>query len=323
MKILHVMNTHHPLPHAAKIMLGLQGLGFHQSTFLPHPMYKIPAFQKLRLRYRIWVAKPDIIHCWTAEGAQLIASMQGGQQRKKPVITGWFGTSADSDKFQSCRQLVSASRHAAHRAQKAAPGTKVRFIPKAPDISAQAPIDRVTLATTRDAKVMIVFVRSLRSRDIETLLAVLKELPQWVGWFVGTGVWRHELEMGARQQGIIDRIRFLKRRQDRAALLRAADACVVPPRNDPFGTVTLEAWAAGTPVVVCGDAAGQIEDCLNGLVVSSGDAKALGNALTSVEDKDLRRSLISRAYATYIKDYTQDSVLRQWAAFFKSCAGLS
>ena len=73
--------------------------------------------------------------------------------------------------------------------------------------------------------------------------------------------------------GVADRVRFLGWRTDRGALLRAADVCVLPSRWEPFGTVMLEAWAAGTPLVAAASQgpAALIEDGANGLLVPVDD----------------------------------------------------
>ena len=52
--------------------------------------------------------------------------------------------------------------------------------------------------------------------------------------------------------------------------LNASDLVVVPSRNEPFGLVLLEAWAAGKPVVASdvGGLAENIQDMADGLKVA-------------------------------------------------------
>jgi len=52
-----------------------------------------------------------------------------------------------------------------------------------------------------------------------------------------------------RDLGLESRVRFSGWRDDRAALLAAADICVFPSRYEPFGTVTVDAWAAKRPLI--------------------------------------------------------------------------
>jgi glycosyltransferase involved in cell wall biosynthesis len=139
-------------------------------------------------------------------------------------------------------------------------------------------------------------------------------------WLAGEGPLRRELENLAVTLGVLDRVRFLGWRTDRAALLRAADICVLPSRYEPFGTVILEAWAAGTPLVACASAgpAAHIEDGVSGLLTPINDAPALAVALRrALKDEDLRRRLVAQGYAVYIRDYTRESVTRRWIKFYQ------
>ncbi len=70
--------------------------------------------------------------------------------------------------------------------------------------------------------------------------------------FVGDGHLRGQLEHRARQLGVAHALRFLGSMgpdSDLINLFKSTDAVVVPSRNEPFGIVILEAWAAGKPVV--------------------------------------------------------------------------
>lgn len=69
---------------------------------------------------------------------------------------------------------------------------------------------------------------------------------------VGDGYMRWGLENRARQLGVSHAVRFLGNMDgsgDLINLFKSADCVVVPSRNEPFGIVILEAWAAGKPVV--------------------------------------------------------------------------
>jgi len=69
--------------------------------------------------------------------------------------------------------------------------------------------------------------------------------------FVGDGDMRMELEHRARGLGVGHATRFLGyiNGQNIRDLFKASDAVCVPSRNEPFGIVILEAWAAGKPVI--------------------------------------------------------------------------
>jgi glycosyltransferase involved in cell wall biosynthesis len=71
--------------------------------------------------------------------------------------------------------------------------------------------------------------------------------------FVGDGDMKAYLEHRARQLGVSHAVRFLNTmgvNSDLINLYKSTDVVCVPSRNEPFGIVVLEAWAAGKPVVV-------------------------------------------------------------------------
>jgi glycosyltransferase involved in cell wall biosynthesis len=71
--------------------------------------------------------------------------------------------------------------------------------------------------------------------------------------FVGDGYMRKNLEQRANELGIHHAIRFLGNMNangDLKNLYKSTDVVCVPSRNEPFGIVVLESWAAGKPVVV-------------------------------------------------------------------------
>jgi glycosyltransferase involved in cell wall biosynthesis len=69
--------------------------------------------------------------------------------------------------------------------------------------------------------------------------------------FAGEGHMRADLERRANELGVAHAVRWLGRLgfAEQADLFRACDVVCVPSRNEPFGIIVLEAWAAGKPVV--------------------------------------------------------------------------
>merc|ERR1719161_2939668 len=70
---------------------------------------------------------------------------------------------------------------------------------------------------------------------------------------VGDGHMKAALESRVHQLGISHAVIFVGSVKSGSphlkALFKSCDAVVVPSRNEPFGIVVLEAWAAGKPVV--------------------------------------------------------------------------
>lgn len=86
---------------------------------------------------------------------------------------------------------------------------------------------------------------------IEAIPHILKFYNNAKFVFVGDGEMRGPVENRARQMGVSHATRFLGAHNGwkLVDLYKSSDLVVVPSRNEPFGIVILEAWAAGKPVV--------------------------------------------------------------------------
>ena len=110
----------------------------------------------------------------------------------------------------------------------------------------------------------------------------------------GGGALRREMEQRADTLGLTRRFRFLGFRPNAPALLPAFDVISVPSHVEPLGNATLEAMAAGLPVV--GSRVGGIPEMVvdgeTGLLVPPRDAARLAEALgTLAVDPDRRRAM--------------------------------
>jgi glycosyltransferase involved in cell wall biosynthesis len=87
---------------------------------------------------------------------------------------------------------------------------------------------------------------------IEAIPSILREHPNAKFVIAGEGDMRNGLQGRARHLGVMHAIRFLgyKNGDELVRLFKACDVVCVPSRNEPFGIVVLEGWAAEKPVVV-------------------------------------------------------------------------
>lgn len=87
---------------------------------------------------------------------------------------------------------------------------------------------------------------------LEAIPGILRERGDAKVVFVGDGYMRGDLERRANELGVSHACRFLGSMGgdgDLINLYKSTDCVVVPSRNEPFGIVILEGWAAGKPVV--------------------------------------------------------------------------
>lgn len=93
-----------------------------------------------------------------------------------------------------------------------------------------------------------------------------------------------ELRSLAQDAGIDDRVSFLGHRDDVPALLPGLDVFVMASDAEPFGLVTVEAMAAGVPVVAsrAGGTPEIVIDGVHGSLFEPGDVLALADAVISI-----------------------------------------
>jgi glycosyltransferase involved in cell wall biosynthesis len=188
------------------------------------------------------------------------------------------------------------------------PSTETRIVSSwtAPRVSAGAPdlADPVALELLKDEEVFVIAVigsihswkrqadvvkavGNLLSDDLNVALLV-------VGPIVHPG-YADEITRLAAQQPNPERIRFCDYTEFPERVMRAANVCVVSSDREPFGRVTIESMAQGTPVVGT-DSGGTpeiIRDGVNGLVYPTGDVQALTNCLRRLMDDSMLRSQLA------------------------------
>lgn len=281
----------------------------------PAPLrFPFLAAQRLALSSLAARENPDIIQTWMRRAASMAPTVN------KPVI-GWFGGYYDPHHFRKCDHLVGVTRDiVAHMIKNGVAAGRAHYIPTFPVITPLPALDRSSLETPKEARVLLTLSRLHQKKGLDTLLKALTELPDCIAWIAGDGPLKSELEQQARESGVMDRVRFLGWRTDRSALLRAADVCLLPSRYEPFGNVILEAWAARAPLVACASAgpAAHIKDGETGLLTPIDDAPALAAAVRRVlTDSGLRRKMIAEGYAAYVRGFTPEAVIKQWQDFYE------
>jgi len=271
--------------------------------------------QRRSLRRVLEREKPDIVHCWMRRAASI---MPRGYEEK---TIGWFGGYYDPRHFRSCRHFIGVTPDIVnHMTKNGVPRDIAHYVPTFPEVKEEPPVERSSLNTPEGAFVALALSRLHPKKGLDILLRAAHKLPGVYVWLAGEGPLRRELEALTRKLGMSDRVRFLGWRTDRGALLRAADVCVLPSRYEPFGTVILEAWAAGTPFVACKSAgpAATVTHEKNGLLVEIDNAEDLAAAIMRVRgDGELRKRLIAEGRKAYISGYTRESVTEKMVDVYK------
>jgi len=148
----------------------------------------------------------------------------------------------------------------------------------------------------------VVAVANMRKeKGYEVLLAAAKELiddnlpVRFVA--VGYGPLEAETREEHRRIGLGDRFVFTGLRSDVKRILAGADVFVLTPHHEGFPLSVMEALAAGLPIVATrvGDIPSAVRDGIDGILVPTGDPKAVADALRALIIDDGLRARMTRA----------------------------
>ena len=260
--------------------------------------------------------RPDIIEYWMGRAGQFAPA----KYRARSI--GWYGGYYKLERFTNCDWHIGLTKDLLRhiRAQGVADDRSM-IVHTYADFKNAKPADlRPGLDTPSDAPVALALARLHEKKGLDTLLDAAKQVDGLYVWIAGDGPLEGALRAQARALGIENRVRFLGWRNDRGALLAACDVVAFPSRYEPFGTVTVDAWAANRPLVAA-DAVGPaayIEDGVSGLVVPKNDDEALANAMRKViEDNGLAAKLVEGGQIAYEAQFTKAAFVRDSLAAYE------
>jgi rhamnosyl/mannosyltransferase len=142
----------------------------------------------------------------------------------------------------------------------------------------------------------------------------------------GDGPMRDPWEALAAELSLSDRAIFLGEvaDEDLPNLYKSADLFVLPStmRAEAFGTVLLEAMAAGLPCIATELGTGTsyvVRDALTGLVVQPNDPAALVEAISRLAaDADLRRKMGNAGQARVLEEFTHEGMVERIENIYRS-----
>lgn len=257
---------------------------------------------------------PDVIHYWMGRAGTFAPKAYRSRS------LGWYGGYYKLERFKNCAWHVGMTEDLAqHIRNQGAPADRVSVLNSYANLEQAPPTPREALNTPEDAPAMLTLARLHWKKGIDTLLEALVACPGLYAWVAGVGPLEDELKAKAVELGVHDRVRWLGWRTDRSALLAACDVVVFPSRYEPFGNVTIEAWAANKPLVVT-DAAGPaatVTPNVNAVMVPKDNAQALGDGIRRVlEDADFARSLVANGKREYESRFTKQAFVRNALALY-------
>ena len=265
------------------------------------------------LENEVGAYKPDVVLTWMNRASAVFPS--GGFLRLAR-LGGYY----DIKNYRRCDHLICNTPDIVdHMVAQGWPRERAHYLPNFAAVADAPPVPRAGLDTPDDAVVLLALGRLHQAKAYDVLLAALTRETRPILWLAGEGVLKDELRDMAQSLGVADRVRFLGWRDDREALLGAADICVVPSRVEPFGNVIPEAWACRRPVVTAASTgpAALVRDQDDALLVPIDDAPALAAAIGRlIDEPDLGARLAAAGRRRYEAEFTEAACVERYLRLF-------
>jgi glycosyltransferase involved in cell wall biosynthesis len=340
MRVLLVANANSI--HTRRWALGLEGRGYTVGVAsdaaapdLPVPTFPLAPLKAGRLNLPVLAGQlrgalrafsPDIVHAHYVSHYGLVAALAGAS----PLAMSVWG--ADVEVFPArsalnrtllrwtlgrAARVTASSRYLADVTRRyLAPGRPVEVVPFGIDLQLFSPAAGAVVPVPPP-------LRLVSNKHLEPvyggdlLLQAVAELApdlDLVVEILGEGSWRAHLTALAGELGLADRVRLPGALPPEGVrdVLRRSHIAVFPSRRESFGVATLEASAAGLPVVATrvGGLSEVVDEPRTGLLVPPEDPGALAAAIRALAEDSGQRRAMGEAGVEWVRErYSWDCAL--------------
>ena len=287
----------------------------HHLPVTPLSFYRVlDWYTRWAIQKTIDAYKPDIVMTWMSRASHLCP-------KGRFVFVGRLGGYYNLKYYQKADFLIGITPDLQnYLIREGWPSHRTACVTNfVPEPSRTPPQDRSVYATPEDAPLLLSLGRYHQNKGFDVLISALSYLPQAYVWVVGQGEEEKALRALAHQKGVAERVRFIPWQKDITAFYKAADIYVCPSRIEPLGSVVLEAWAHGIPLVAAESSGPKslVQDHENGLLVPIDQEEALAYALQEVlASSSLRKKLSTQGRNSYLANHTEEKVCQQYLDFF-------
>ena len=278
----------------------------------------LPGIAPFFIKRGIAKHRPTLIHCWMRRAAE------AAPKTDLPTI-GWFGGYYDVKKFARCGHFIGVTPDIVdHMIRSGVAPDRATYVHTFSSAVDPGIVRRADLDTPEDATVLLILSRLHQKKGIDIAISALVDLPGHYLWIAGDGELEGNLKAQAAELGVADRCRFLGWRDDRGALLRACDICLLPSRYEPFGTVMIEAWAADRPLIAASAAgpARVVRDGVDGLLTPIDNVQALIDAIRRIRDEPgLKERMVAAAAQRYREEFSREKTVADLLAVYRRLTG--
>ncbi|HXJ00272.1 MAG TPA: glycosyltransferase [Micropepsaceae bacterium] len=257
---------------------------------------------------------PDIVLAFAGRAASFVP-------RGNYTVIGRLGGYYNLKNFKACDYLVcNAPDLVRYVVAGGWAESKVFLIPNFPSMPDAPALERTVFGTPKGAPLAVALGRLHPNKGLDILIRAVPLIPELFVWIAGEGPEREVLENLAQDLGVAGRVKFLGWRTDRAALYKAADVCVYPSREEPFGNVVVEAWSCGVPIVTTAST-GPVWLARNGedaIVTPVDDVPALAQAIRRViASKPLAKGLVAAGKRRVTEEFSESAIVARYLDVFE------
>ena len=153
---------------------------------------------------------------------------------------------------------------------------------------------------------------------IQAMSKVASQFPNAKAGICGDGPLRPQLEAQIAEAGLSSHVRLLGAWEDISPLLASAEIFILPSRWEGLSRALMEAMAAGLPVIASevDGIKDLITDGVNGLLVPSEDAEALGNSILQlIDNAEMRKRIAAAGQAHVLQVHSVEDMCRKYYDF--------
>ena len=291
----------------------LKALNIPFSTVSFNKLFKWPS--KFTISKVIKEFKPDIAHYWMGRACSF--SIRG-----EHINIGWHSGYRGVERFRACDYHIALTNELKkHIALQGIDPDKIYELPIYTNVNKSKKINRQDFDTPDDKQLLLSLSRLHPVKGIDILIEAMVKVPDVFLWIAGSGPIKKDLINQTKRLGLGGRVKFLGWRDDKEALMATSDICVFPSRNDAFGAVIIEAWAAKKPNIACKSPGPKaiIKDNYDGLLVDIDDSNQLADTIKKVIiNKKLRQSLANNGHRKFMKNYSEQAFSRNIIKIYSS-----
>lgn len=275
---------------------------------------RLDLFDAWRYRRALKSWRPDVVMTWMGRASQ--ATPAGDY-----VLVNRLGHYYNLKYYREADYWVGISKGICqHLIDGGMPAEKVFHIPNFADEKPVSPLPRDSHDTPTDKPLLLAAGRLHINKGFDILLRALQQIPDATLWLAGAGPEEAALKALCHELGLDARVRFLGWRNDVTALMRTADVFICPSRHEGLGSIVMESWAHGCPIVATrSQGPGEvINDGVTGLLTPIDEVEPLAAAVNRIlGDSVFRTTLIRNAELHYAEHYSEAVIVNAYRELFQ------